>query len=167
MTDKVFSLGFSDVKWLLLFSYLGGLVIDSALNFSFALHYAPPITLLLLLFWSSQILNQTHLFTAVVLGLLNDASLNTLLGAHALLFLTVTFFMLRIRLRFKGYPMWQQSMVVSFYVLFFQIAGWFIFHPTLNDSTVYYYWLEPVFAIALWPLVSNIMQSLTQRALFR
>ncbi|WP_024851685.1 rod shape-determining protein MreD [Hydrogenovibrio kuenenii] len=167
MTDKVFSLGFSDVKWLLLFSYLGGLVIDSALNFSFALHYAPPITLLLLLFWSSQILNQTHLFTAVVLGLLNDASLNTLLGAHAILFLTVTFFMLRIRLRFKGYPMWQQSIVVAFYVLFFQVAGWFIFHPALDNQTIYYYWLEPVFAIALWPLVSNIMQSLTQRALFR
>lgn len=167
MSDKVFSLSFSHVKWLLLFSYLAGLIIDSALNFSFALHYAPPITLLLLLFWSSQILNQTHLFTAFILGLLNDASLNTLLGAHALLFLTVTFFMLRIRLRFRSYPMWQQSIVISTYILFFQVAGWFIFHPTLSGNTVFYYWLEPIFAIALWPLVSNIMQSLTQRALFR
>lgn len=167
MTDKVFSLSFSHVKWLLLFSYLGGLIIDSALNFSFSLHYAPPITLLILFFWSSQILNQTHLFTAFILGLLNDASLNTLLGAHALLFLAVTFFMLRIRLRFKSYPMWQQSIIVAFYIFVFQVAGWFIFHPTLSGNTVYYYWLEPVLALFLWPLVSNIMQSLTQRALFR
>lgn len=167
MSDKVFSLSVVHVKWLLILSYLTALVADSMLNFSFALHFAPPITLLLLLFWSSQILNQTHLFTAFLLGLLNDASLSTTLGAHALLFLTVTFFMLRIRLRFRSYPMWQQSIIIAFYILIFQVAGWFIFHPNLEGNTIYYYWLEPILAIFLWPLTSSIMQSLTQRALFR
>lgn len=167
MSDKVFSLSIIHVKWLLILSYLTALVIDSMLNFSFALHFAPPITLLMLLFWSSQILKQTHFFTAFILGLLNDVSLNTTLGAHALLFITVTFFMLRIRLRFRRYPMWQQSIIVAFYVLLFQIAGWFIFHPTLENNTLYYYWLEPILAIFLWPVTTSIMQSLTQRALFR
>ncbi|MDX1795092.1 MAG: rod shape-determining protein MreD [Hydrogenovibrio sp.] len=166
MSDKVFSLNFSHVKWLLFISYLIGLIIDSMLNFSFALHFAPPITLLILLFWSSQILNQTHLFTAFILGLLYDASFNTPLGAHALLFITLTFIMLRIRLRFKGYPMWQQSLLVAIYILIFQVLGWFIFHPVLSGIHAYYYWLEPLTILIAWPLVSNIMHSLTQRVVF-
>ncbi|QBZ83664.1 rod shape-determining protein MreD [Hydrogenovibrio crunogenus] len=166
MSDKVFSLRFSDIKWLFIFSYFVSVVIDSMMILSFNINFVPYLTLLILLFWSTQILNQTHLFSAFALGLLFDASMNTPLGSHSLIFVTITFLMLRSRLRFKGYPLWQQSIIVGSYFILFQIMSWFIFHPVLVGNAVLYYWVEPLLAILIWPVLTQIMHQLTHRSVF-
>lgn len=163
MTDKVFSLNLSQVKWLLISSYLIALIIDNMISLTFANHFMPPITFLLLLFWVTQILDQTHLFTAFILGLLFDAAQSTPLGSHALIFITLTFVMLRARQRFKSYPRWQQALMAGSYILVFQVLGWFIFTPTLTGNQLIYYWLEPFIAALLWPILSLMMQNSTHR----
>lgn len=166
MSDKVFSLRFSDIKWLFILSYFVSVVIDSMMILSFNINFVPYLTLLILLFWSTQILNQTHLFSAFALGLLFDASMNTPLGSHSLIFVTITFLMLRSRLRFKGYPLWQQSIIVGSYFILFQVMSWFIFHPVLVGNAVLYYWVEPLLAILIWPVLTQIMHQLTHRSVF-
>lgn len=166
MSDKVFSLHLSHVKWFLVLSYFVALVLDSMITLSFNLNFIPSFTLLILLFWSTQILNQTHLFTAFLLGLLTDASLQTALGAHGLIFLSITFLMLRARLRFKGYPLWQQSLIITMYFFIYQIVSWVLFQPALSDNAFIYYWVEPIIAGLLWPLISGFMHSLTHRTVF-
>lgn len=166
MTDKVFSLNLTNVKWFLIFSYLITMITDTMISLSFSNHFIPSITFLLLLFWVTQILNQTHLLTAFLLGLLFDASLATPLGSHALIFITLTFLMLRVRQRFKSYPLWQQSLMVGTYILIYQIMSWFIFSPTLIEYQLLYFWLEPVVATMIWPVLTMIMKTSTQRFVF-
>lgn len=167
MSDKVFSLDFSHVKWLLLISYLVTLIVDSMIIISFQANFVPSLTLMVLLFWSTKILNQTHLFAAFVLGLLFDALANTPLGSHGIIFLSVTFLMLRGRQRFKSYPMWQQSLIISVYLMLYQIFSWFLFSPVLEGNALLFFWIEPFLAWIIWPILSNSMTRLTQRMVFQ
>lgn len=166
MTEKVFSLQIQDIKWLFFLSYLVAIVIDNMMILSLDIQFMPSLTLLILFYWTTQVLYKSHLFSAFVLGLVFDTTLNTPLGAHSLIFLTTTFLMLRSRLRFKSYPMWQQSMIIGSYILLFQIMSWFIFSPKLLETTLYYYWLEPVVASLTWPFLSLILNRLTHKTVF-
>lgn len=166
MTEKVFSLQLQDIKWLFFLSYLVAIVIDNMMILSLDIQFMPSLTLLTLFYWTTQVLYKSHLFSAFVLGLAFDTALNTPLGAHSLIFLTTTFLMLRSRLRFKSYPMWQQSMIIGSYILLFQIMSWFIFSPKLLETTLYYYWLEPVVASLIWPFLSLILNRLTHKTVF-
>ncbi|PLA75400.1 rod shape-determining protein MreD [Hydrogenovibrio sp. SC-1] len=166
MTEKVFSLQINDIKWLFFLSYLTAIVIDNMMVLSFDIQFMPSLTLLTLFFWTTQILYKSHLFSAFILGLAFDTALNTPLGSHSLIFLTTTFLMLRSRLRFKSYPLWQQSIIIGGYILVFQIMSWFIFAPKLFGNAPYYYWLEPVIATLIWPLLTLILNRLTHKTVF-
>lgn len=166
MLDKVFSLKWGHVRWLVISSYVLALIADSMLGISFKVTFFPSITLMILLFWSGQILNQTHLFTAFALGLMFDALMNTPLGSHGMIFTTIVFLMLRSRLRFKGYPVWQQSLMVGSYFLIYQVFSWFLFSPSLTGNMIFYFWLEPLIAVLVWPIITSILHQLTNRMVF-
>lgn len=166
MTEKVFSLQINDIKWLFFLSYLTAIVIDNMMVLSFDIQFMPSLTLLTLFFWTTQILYKSHLFSAFILGLAFDTALNTPLGSHSLIFLTTTFLMLRSRLRFKSYPLWQQSIIIGSYILVFQVMSWFIFAPKLFDNAPYYYWLEPIVATLIWPLLTLTLNRLTHKTVF-
>ncbi|KUJ71552.1 rod shape-determining protein MreD [Thiomicrospira sp. WB1] len=166
MTTKVFSLKLSDVKWLWLASFLIGLVLDTMLMISADIHNAPSLTLLILIFWTTQIFEHTHLFSAFILGLLFDAILASPLGAHALLFVLITFMMLRIRQSFKAFPVWQQSMMIVIYYAIFQALSWLLLQPALSGAGWTFYVLEPVFAGLLWPVITMTLARFTQKLLF-
>jgi rod shape-determining protein MreD len=166
MPTKVFSLKLSDVKWLWFFSFVIGLTLDIMLIISAGIHYAPSLTLLILIFWTTQIFQQTHLFSAFILGLLFDAILASPLGAHGLLFVLVTFMMLRIRQSFKAFPVWQQSLMIIIYYAIFQGLSWLLLQPTLSASDWVFFALEPIFAGLVWPLVSASLSRFTQKLLF-
>lgn len=166
MANKVFSLTLANAKWMLFFSYLLVLVLDTMISLSELNLFLPLITFLVLMFWVTQLLSQTHLITAFILGLFFDTTLSTPLGSHALIFVILTFLMLRFRLRFKSFPIWQQGLIIGGYLLLFQAIGWFIFSPPLAGNDLIFYWLEAAVGALLWPLVVLIMQSLTRRFVY-
>lgn len=166
MTEKVFSLRINDIKWLYFLSYLTAIVIDNMMVLSFDVQFMPYLSLLTLYFWATQILYRSHLFSAFLLGLVFDATLNTPLGSHSLIFLTTTFLMLRSRLRFRSYPLWQQSIIIGSYILLLQIMSWFIFAPQLSGNAQYYFWLEPLVAIFIWPVLTLLLNRLTHQTVF-
>lgn len=166
-TNKVFSLKLKDVKWLWLLSIFVALVFDTMILVSAQVHFAPSVTLLVLIFWMTQVFEQTHLLTAFVLGLLFDAILASPLGAHALLFVTLGFMILRVRQSFKAFPIWQQSLIVTLYYGVFQALSWLLLSPNLPGYNALFYFLEPLFAGLLWPFLMALLTRLTQSMLFR
>lgn len=166
MSNKVYSLHFTHVKWLLVFSYLIAFLTDGILFISVNWHFIPSMTLLMLIFWVTQLLNKLHFFTAVVLGILMDVAMNNLLGSHALIFIIITFLSLRIRQSFKNYPSWQQTVVIVFYLMITQILTWFILQPQLSGEQYLYFWLSPLLALIIWPILNRLMRFFTERAVF-
>lgn len=167
MGSKVYSLKFIQIKWLLIGSYFISFIFDTMIDLSFSLHFIPSFTVLLLFFWSSQLLNQTHLFTAFILGVITDVAMNTPLGSHALIYIILVFFMLRTRIGFESTPMWQQAVIIGFYLTVAQGLNWLLLQPSLTSDNIYSFWLSPWIAAIIWPFLYNGMLSLTHRSMFK
>jgi rod shape-determining protein MreD len=156
---------FQTAKFVVILSYVASLIINVfAIRIDWLL-FLPPITLIVLLFWIVQILNQTHLYTALTLGLLHDALHNTLLGSHSLLFIIIAFIMLRMRLRFRGVPLWQQSLMLGVYMLVFQVGHYLFYTPQLIEHELYLFWSMPIFASLIWPIIVVLLGQLSKPSL--
>lgn len=163
MPSNFLKLSSSQIRWLILISYLFALIIDSTVLLNPDLIFIPPITLLMVLYWSSHVVDKTYFVSAFVLGVLADALYQTTLGAHAMLYIIIVFMMLRIRLQFKTYPAWQQAFIIGIYLLIYQALHTVFFTPVLDENFVAY-WSMPAAGILLWPLLEGLMNRITQRS---
>lgn len=163
MSDKFQDIELNQVKWLVIASYLFAIVLNIILLQDPLLSFLPPFGLLLLLFWSSKLLRHSHLITAFIIGLLYDALYQTLLGGHALLFVIITFIMLRVRLRFSTYRLWQQALLISFYFYIYIVMHYLFFSPVLEGQTTLLYWVMPFIAGFIWPGLVVVLRGLSNR----
>lgn len=158
MTEKILNIQFYQVKWLMFSSYFIALTLDSMGTLGSLPFPLPSITLLMLLIWTTLLQHKTHLFTALVLGLLSDGLYDSALGAHAIIFSLMVFLLLRIRFRFRSYPTWQQVVIIIFYFFIAQLLGLFLLQPVFNAADGYEYWLSPLLIIILWPLLLSFVK---------
>ncbi|WP_127471050.1 rod shape-determining protein MreD [Thiomicrorhabdus aquaedulcis] len=163
MSDKILDVNIRQLRWLIILSYFFGLMFDTMLLLNKATLFIPPVTLFLTLFWCAQFTNRTHILSAFVLGLLADTLYQTTLGSHALLFVVITFMMIRHRLRFRAYPVWQQAFFISGYMMVYQLLNFIFFSPVLSSQEMVTYWVMPAAAILLWPVVSTILRVTMQK----
>ena len=161
MTSKLLNIGSAQARWVIIFSYIIALAFDTMALLDNATSIIPPITLLVLLYWCANFLDKTHILSAFILGLLADSLYQTTLGAHALIFSFITFLMLRHRLRFKGYPLWQQAFFIGAYMMAYQVINYILFAPTLESNDLVQYWSMPAASILLWPLLSTLFRRIT------
>lgn len=163
MSDQIQNVRLSEVKWLVIASYLVALIIDTinliGENLVNLWSFMPLFTLMVLFFWINNIQNRSHLITAFFLGLLVDALTNSLLGSHAAIFTLLTFFALRSRHSFKGYPTWHQSIMIGSYFFIYQILeGFFLPLPLLGFWDILWIYLIKAFiAGILWPFFYNLL----------
>ncbi|WEJ63264.1 rod shape-determining protein MreD [Thiomicrorhabdus lithotrophica] len=162
MTESFINIRSSQVRWLILISYLIGLIIDSMVLLYSSLEFLPPMTLIALLYWSGHFLDRTYFVSAFLLGVLADTLYQTTLGAHALLYSIILFMMVRNRLQFRTYPRWQQAFIIGIYLLIYQILNTIFFSPVLEEGRFFAYWSMPVIGILIWPILSTLLNKLSQ-----
>jgi rod shape-determining protein MreD len=163
MSDKLLNLNIREVRWLIGLSYLLALTLDTMLLLNQATLFTPPFTLFFALFWCAQFTQRTHILSAFILGLFADTLYQTTLGSHALLFVIITFMMIRHRLRFRVYPVWQQAFFISGYMMIYQVLNFVLFSPVINNTDFVAYWVMPAAAILLWPMVSYTLRFFMQK----
>lgn len=161
MAEKFVNLSSSQVRWTILISFIFALIIDSMVLLNSSLSFIPPMTLLMVLYWSSHVVDSTYVFSAFILGVLADALYQTTLGAHALLYIIILFMMLRIRLQFKTYPAWQQAFIIGIYLLIYQGLNTVFFSPVLGEGTFVPYWSMPAAGILIWPILEGMLNRIT------
>jgi rod shape-determining protein MreD len=162
MTEKFVNLSSTQIRWLILLSYLFALIVDAMILLSESLNFMPPMTLLMVLYWSSHVVDRTYFVSAFILGTLADALYQTTLGAHTLLYVIILYMMLRIRLQFKTFPAWQQAFVVGIYLLVYQLLHALFFSPVLDQGLFVYYWSMPAAGILIWPILEGLLNRISQ-----
>ena len=162
MTENFVNIRSSQVRWLILISYLFGLIIDSMVLLYSSLEFLPPMTLIAVLYWSGHCLDKTYFISAFLLGVLADTLYQTTLGAHALLYCLILFMMIRNRLQFRTYPRWQQAFIIGIYLLIYQALNTVFFSPVLTDGSLVSYWSMPAVGILIWPILSILLYKITQ-----
>ena len=162
MTESFVNIRSSQVRWLILITYLVGLIIDSMVLLYSSLEFLPPMTLIAVLYWSGHFLDRTYFVSAFLLGVLADTLYQTTLGAHALLYCLILFMMVRNRLQFRTYPTWQQAFIIGIYLLIYQALNTVFFSPVLDDGSFVPYWSMPAVGILIWPILSTLLNKITQ-----
>jgi len=150
-------------KSLMIGSYLLAIIFDAILIASPYLHWLPPITLLTVIYWSSENLSQTFIPSAFILGLLYDTLTQTLLGMHALLFCLILFLILRFRLNFRLFTPIQQALTLIPFLYLYQGLLWFLNPQPYQPQTLILGLLFPLTLLLLWPILSLSLQMLSKK----
>jgi len=118
----------------------------------------PAWVLMVLIYWAMMIPNQVSVGVAWMTGLVVDLLNGTLLGEHALAFTIVIYFVAKMHIRLRMYPMLQQGMSILIFVLWYQFILYCIqgFIGELPGSHLY--WLSSVTSMLLWPWFFVLMR---------
>lgn len=111
----------------------------------------PAWVLLVLIYWAMMTPHRVSIGLAWVTGLVVDLLNGTLLGEHALAYTIVIYFVSRMYIRLRMYPMLQQGISILVFVLLYQFIIYCIqgFIGQLPGSHLY--WLSAVTSMLLWP----------------
>lgn len=118
----------------------------------------PAWVLMVLIYWSMMLPYRVGVGLAWFVGLIVDLLNGTLLGEHALAFTIVIYFISRMHIRLRMYPLLQQGISILVFVALYQFILFCIqgFIGALPSSNLY--WLSSVTSMLLWPWLFVLMR---------
>ena len=118
----------------------------------------PAWVLMVLIYWAIHVPFKVSVGVAWLMGLVVDLLIGALLGGPALAFTIAVYFVSRMYMRLRMYPLMQQGMSVFAFVLLYQ----FIIYCTqgfIGDlPRNHLYWLSSVTSMLLWPWLFVLMR---------
>lgn len=118
----------------------------------------PAWVLMVLIYWTMTLPGSVNVGVAWVVGLMVDLLNGTVLGAHALAFTIVIYFVARMHIRLSMSPLTQQGISILVFVLLCQFILYCIqgFVGALPESHLY--WLSSLTSMLLWPWLFVLMR---------
>lgn len=118
----------------------------------------PAWVLMVLIYWGMMIPYRVSVGVAWMLGIVMDLLTGAVLGEHALAYTVVIYFVSRIYIRLRMYPLIQQGLSIFVFVLLYQFIIYCVqgFVGELPGSHLY--WLSSVTSMLLWPWMFVLMR---------
>lgn len=125
---------------------------------AWAVWFRPAWVLMVMIYWSMMVPYRVGVGMAWFMGLIVDLLNGSLLGEHALAFTVVVYFVSRMHIRLRMYPLLQQGFSVFVFVFLYQFILFCIqgFIGELPQSHLY--WLSSVTSMLLWPWLFVILR---------
>ncbi len=123
----------------------------------------PAWVLMILIYWAMMTPSQVGVGVAWLVGLVMDLLNGTLLGEHALAYTIVIYFVSKMHIRLRMFPLLQQGMSILIFILLYQFILYCIqgFIGELPSSHLY--WLSSVTSMLLWPWLFVLMRDMRRR----
>jgi len=118
----------------------------------------PAWVLMVLIYWSMITPLRVSIGLAWMMGILVDLLNGSLLGEHALAYTLVIYFVERMHLRLRMFPLLQQGMSIFVFVLFYQFILYCIQGFIGELPASHLYWLSSVTSTLLWPWLFVVMR---------
>jgi rod shape-determining protein MreD len=118
----------------------------------------PSWVLMVLIYWAMMTPYRISVGFAWILGIIVDLLNGTVLGEHALAYTIVIYFVSKMHIRLRMYPLLQQGISIFLFVLLYQFIIYCIqgFIGELPGSQLY--WLSSVTSMLLWPWMFVLMR---------
>lgn len=123
----------------------------------------PQWVLLVLIYWAITIPYRVSVGAAWIAGLTMDLLNGTLLGEHALALTVVIYFVNRLHIRLRMYPLMQQGFSILCFTLMYQFILYCIQGFVGELPTSHLYWLSSVTSMLLWPWLFVLMRDCHRR----
>jgi rod shape-determining protein MreD len=151
----------------------GGIAIGASFVVAFLLtalplpHWAEPwrpawVTLVLT-YWCLAVPQRVGVLVGWTLGLLLDVMTGTLLGQHALSLSLVAFLALRLHLRVRVLPLWQQGLTVFVLVVFDRALSLWVTGIQGMATDAVSIWAPAATSTLLWPWLFVVLRDVRRR----
>ena len=117
----------------------------------------PAWVLMVLIYWAMMASYQSGVGLAWFTGLIVDLLNGSLLGEHALAYTIVIYFVSRMHIRLRMYPMAQQGLSIFMFVILYQFILYCIQGFVGQLPSSHLYWLSSVTSMLLWPWLFVVM----------
>lgn len=118
---------------------------------------------LVLIYWCLAIPHRVGVGTAWGIGLVEDILYGSLLGQYALARSVIAFIAIRLHLKIRMFPRWQQAAAVFLMLLIGQFVVTWIKSFVSQDSFSYPYWTPSIVGMVLWPWLFVILRDIRRR----
>ncbi len=118
----------------------------------------PSWVLMVLIYWVITTPYRVGVGVAWITGLAVDLLNGTLLGEHALAFTVVIYFVSRMNIRLRMYPLLQQGVSVLAFLLLYQFILYCIQGFIGELPNTHLYWLSSATSMLLWPWFFILMR---------
>lgn len=113
----------------------------------------PQWVVLVLIYWCIALPDRLGVVIGWFVGLLLDVAQGALLGQNALALAFVSFLAVKLHLRIRVFPLWQQAMSIFLLVAFSQMLILWIKGIVGASTLGWSYWLHSLFSMFVWPFV--------------
>lgn len=128
-----------------------------------ARYFRPQWVTLALIYWNMALPKRVNIGTAWIIGIIEDILTGSLLGQHSLALSVTAFITIKLHLRIRIFPLWQQSCTIMLLLLLERLIQLWIMGATEQPTPSVWYWL-PVFTSALlWSWVYIILRDIRRR----
>jgi len=141
-------------------SFLVALVLTLIPLPDWARTFRPEWVPLVLIYWSMALPEDVGVGIAWILGLVVDATLNSLLGTHALGFALTAFITIQMYHSVRVFPLAQQAFVVPLILLPYMSLTLWIRGVTGHPPSTWTYWAPLLSSALLWPWVFIMLRAL-------
>jgi rod shape-determining protein MreD len=125
--------------------------------------FRPQWVSLALIYWCMALPQRVSIGSAWSMGVLEDVLTGTLLGQHALGLTLVAYLTLKLHLRVRIFPLWQQSLVVLALLLVERLLGLWVIGATGQPTPTLWYWAPTLVGTLLWPWVYIVLRDVRRR----
>ena len=143
----------------LLFSFIAALLLTVMPLPHFLIWFRPQWMLAVLLFWVITKPSQYGILLAWFSGLMTDLVTGTPFGQQAIIFVLITYFVLKLHLIVVHSPRWQQAVIIGTFAGFAMILQSVIAGLIGHTAPVMRNELSVVATVVIWPLIYRFLDN--------
>ncbi len=144
-------------------TFLVALIISLVRWPDWAQSFRPDWVGLVLIYWCLAIPHRVSIGTGWAVGLVEDILYGSLLGQYALAKSVIAFMAVKLHLKIRMFPRWQQAVVVFLMLLTGQVMVAWIKAFTDQASTTMPYFSPSIVGMVLWPWLFVILRDIRRR----
>ena len=125
--------------------------------------FIPDWVALTLIYWCMATPDRVSVGTGWVLGMILDVLYGSLLGQHALALAVVSFVTVKMHLKFRMFPRWQQAVSVLMLLAVNQLLVIWIRGIIGQAPETIAYWSPSIVGMILWPWLFVVLRDVRRR----
>ena len=118
----------------------------------------PQWLILAVIYWCIALPNRVGIIYAWLMGLVLDVATGSLMGQNALAFSIVAFLAIKLHLRIRLFPIWQQALSVLILIALYQIIILWVKGFTGQSAQSWFYWMASLSSMLLWPFIFTLLR---------
>lgn len=150
-------------RLLLALTFLVAMIVSLVRWPDWAQSFRPDWVGMVLIYWCLALPSRVGVGTGWVVGLLEDILYGSLLGQYALAKTVIAFAAVKMHLKIRMFPRWQQAVVVFILLLTGQfIVAWIKAFADQSSTTIPYF-TPSIVGMVLWPWLFVILRDFRRR----